>query len=76
LSQNKDLVGIYVARGEAEAQVIKSLLESYGIPSVFKTQAALSTYVFAVDGMGQVSVMVRAEDAEAAQELVKGEENV
>jgi len=76
LNRNKDLVEIYVAMGEAEAQVIKSLLESYGIPSVFRSQAALSTYVFAVDGMGQVSVLVRAEDAEAARELVKGENDV
>ncbi len=74
MSQNK-LVEVYVAKGEIEAQVIKSLLENFGIPSLLKSQAAASVHVFAVDDMGAVSIMVRPEDEAAARELVKGENN-
>lgn len=59
--------------GEAQANIIKSLLESFGIPSLLKSPAAPSIHAFAVDDMGQVSVMVRAEDADAARELLEGE---
>lgn len=74
MSQTK-LVEVYVARGGMEAQVIKSLLESYGIPCFLKAQTAQSVHVFAVDGLGQTSVMVRPEDEADARELVKGEDN-
>jgi len=74
LNRNSELVQIYVARGEAEANIIKGLLDSYGIPSIMKAQASPSVHVFAIDGMGQVAILVRAEDADDARELIKGEQ--
>jgi len=74
LSQNSELIQIYVARGEAEANVIKGLLDSYGIPNILKAQASPSVHVFTIDGMGQISIWVRKEDAEDARELIKGEQ--
>jgi hypothetical protein len=74
LNRNSELVEIYVARGEAEANIIKGLLDSYGIPNLLKAQASPSVHVFAVDGMGQVAILVRAEDADDARELIKGEQ--
>jgi hypothetical protein len=74
LNRNSELVEIYIARGEAEANIIKGLLDSYGIPSLLKAQASPSVHVFAVDGMGQVAILVRAEDADDARELIKGEQ--
>ena len=68
------LVEIYVAKGEAEAQIIKGILDSYGIPSLLKAQASPSVHVFTVNGMGQVAILVRAEDADDARELIKGEQ--
>jgi hypothetical protein len=68
------LVEIYVARGEAEAQIIKGILDCYGIPSLLRAQASPSVHVFTVDGMGQVAILVRAEDADDARELIKGEQ--
>jgi hypothetical protein len=56
-----------------EAQVIKSLLESYDIPCFFKMNAAPSVHVFTLDGMGEVSVMVLESMAEKARELIKQE---
>jgi hypothetical protein len=75
LNQSNQFVEVYIAKGEAEAQIIKGLLESYGIPSIFKAQVSPAVHVFAVDGMGQVSILVKPEDAETAKELVKGENN-
>lgn len=74
MNRNSELVQIYVARGEAEANIIKGLLDSYGIPSIMKAQASPSVHVFAIDGMGQVAILVRAEDADDARELIKGEQ--
>ena len=69
------MVEVYRAVGEAEAQIIKSLLESYGISCFLKSNAAPSVHVFAVDGMGEVKVLVREEVAERARELIRGEDN-
>ena len=75
MNQNNDLVQIYVAKGEGEAQIIKGLLESYGIPCMFKPYAAFSASVLVMDGTGQIRIMVKKEDEKDALELVKGEDN-
>ena len=69
------MVEVYRAVGEAEAQIIKSLLESYGISCFLKSNAAPSVHMFAVDGMGEVRVLVREEVAERARELIRGEDD-
>lgn len=73
---NEQLVEVYRARGEAEAQVIKGLLASYDIPCLLQSNAAPSVHMFTVDGMGEVRVMVRESMADEARELIGGEGNV
>ena len=73
MNNNEKLVQVYRAAGEIEAQVIRSLLESYGIPCLLKSEAAPSVHTFAVDGMGEVRVMVWEEVAEKAKRLIRGE---
>ena len=70
MSSDEKLVAVYRASGEMQAQVVKGLLESNGIPCLLKSQAAPSVHAFAVDGMGEVFVMVAAADAEEARKLV------
>jgi hypothetical protein len=53
-----------------EAQVIKSLLESFGIPSVLQSNAAPSVHLLTVNGMSAVNIMVLASAAEQARELI------
>jgi hypothetical protein len=72
LSSKEKMVEVYRAVGEAEAQIIKGLLESYGIPSMLKSMAAPSVHAFVMDGMGEVSVMVWQSAAEKARELIRG----
>jgi len=76
LSKGEKLVEVYKAVGELEAQVIKGLLESYGIPCFLKSHAAPSVHMFAVDGLGEVKVMVGQSGAEKARRLIVGEGRV
>ena len=71
----KKMVEVYRAASEAEAQIIKGLLESCGIFCLLKSNAAPSVHMFAVDGMGEVKVMVWEEAARKAKELIGGEGN-
>ena len=59
--------------GEAEALIIKGLLESNGMPCLLQSNAAPSVHMFTVDGMGEVRVMVEESRAEEAKRLI-GEE--
>jgi len=74
LNKGEELVEVYKAAGEAEAQIIKGLLESNGIPCLLKSLAAPSVHVFTVSGMGEVKVMVLESEAEEARKLVGGKE--
>lgn len=72
MNTERKMVTVYRARGEMEAQVIKGMLESQGIPCFLKSLAAPSVHVFTVDGMGQVEVMVSQPMAEPAKRLIEG----
>lgn len=73
MSKQAEMVEVYRARGEAEALIIKGLLESNGIPCFLKSNAAPSVHVFTIDGMGEVGIMVRESRAEEAKRLIRGE---
>ena len=70
MKNNEKMVQVYHARSEMEAQVIKSLLESYDIPCFFKSNAAPSVHPFTVDGMGEVRIMVLESLAPQARKLI------
>ena len=76
MAKQMKLVEVYRALGEAEALIIKSLLESHGIPSILKSHAAPSVHVFTVDGMGEYKVMVGESKAEEAKRLIGEQESV
>ena len=70
------MIEVYKAKGELEAQVIKGLLESYGIPCLLQSHAASSVHTFAVDGMGEVRILVSEKSADEARRLIRTENNV
>lgn len=70
MSKGEKLVEVYRSSNEMEAQVVKSLLDSFGIPSLLKSNAVASVHMFTVDGMGEVRVMVLDTMAEQARELL------
>jgi len=72
LSRSEPMVEVYRAAGELEAELIKGLLESNGIPCLLKSNAAHSVHMFVVDGLGEVKVMVWERMAEEARQLIEG----
>jgi hypothetical protein len=76
LSRDEELVEVYKARNAMEAQVIKSLLQSFDIPCILKSNAAPSVHMFTMDGMAEVRVMVMASLADAARQLIVSDDHV
>lgn len=70
------MVEVYQAAGELEAQIIKGLLESHGIPCLLKSNAAPSVHTFTFDGMGTVKVVVEESSAGQAKRLIVEKERV
>jgi len=69
------MIEVYRAKGEAEAQIIKGLLESNGIPCLIKSNAAPSAHVFVFNGMGEFRIMVAESTAGEARKLIVGEDH-
>ncbi len=76
MNKSEELVEVYQAVGEAEAQIIKGLLESNGIPCLLKSLAAPSVHVFTLYPMGEIKVMVLESTAEKARKLIRKEDYV
>ncbi len=70
MQKSEKMVEVYHAQNAMEAQVIKSLLESFNIPCFLKSNAAPSVHVLTMDGMGEVKVMVLESLAGRAKELI------
>jgi len=66
------MIEIYRAAGEAEAHIIKGLLETHGIPCILKYSTVPSVF----DSIGEVKVMVSDSIAEEARRLIVRKEHV
>jgi hypothetical protein len=73
-SSRPDLVVISTLQGELVANVIKSHLESEGIPVILKYESAGRVYGITMDGLGQISVLVPRELAEKAKHIIEPQE--
>lgn len=69
-----DWVQIYSAMGEAEAIVIKSILEAEGIEARLVRESIGRIYNIAVDGLGEVKVFVRKEKEEEAKDILNNQD--
>ena len=65
-----NLTVIYTATGQLEAQVIKTHLESEGIPVILRYESAGIVYGLTVDGLGEVKVLVPDSLASIAREII------
>ncbi|MCX5990783.1 MAG: DUF2007 domain-containing protein [Chloroflexi bacterium] len=59
-----------------EAQVMKSHLESEGIPALLRYEGAGLIYGITVDGLGETSVLVPADLSQEAREILRGGEEL
>ena len=76
LNKNGKLVEVYKANTEMEAQVVKGLLASFGIPCILRSNSAPSVHMFTMNGLAQVKVMVPESLADEAKNLIVSENHV
>jgi hypothetical protein len=58
--------------GQAEAVVVKSLLESEGIPTLLRSRIAHSVHPFTVGAQGEVTVLVPRSEVLRSRSLIDG----
>ncbi len=68
--RDEDLVLAHKVWGEPKAQMIKGLIEDFGIPANLVMHAPPSVYPMAVDGLAEVRIMVRAGDLRRARQII------
>lgn len=56
--------------GPAEAEVLKSFLESHGIKCILKGLVVQSVHPFSADGLGEVKIFVGERDYKKAKKLI------
>ncbi len=66
-----ELVVVYTTNGMMRAEIIKSKLESAGIPALLKYESAGPIYGLTIDGMGEVKVLVQKAHEVQARELLQ-----
>jgi len=54
----------------AEAHIIKGLLEFEGIPALIEQEAIGKVYGMTTDGLGQIRVLVSAENKQEAEKIL------
>jgi len=62
---------VHKAWGSAEAEVIKTFLESNDIPCFFKSLVVQSVHPFTSDGLGEIKIFVKESDFETAKKLLE-----
>ncbi len=61
---------IATASGMVKANIIRGRLESQGIETCLRYEAAGSIYGITIDGLGEVRILVPSADSERARELL------
>lgn len=69
--RHEELLLVHEAQGDVEADVIRSLLRSHGIPTLSTGTMTQSVYPFTMDGLGKIKLMVRADDLARAREVIR-----
>jgi len=67
---NGEWVEILITYDPLEAEMIKGLLESGGIPVVLRS-SKISPYPVNIGKIGEIKVLVKKEDQEAAEEVLR-----
>ena len=69
--KNIKLKQVHTAMGSAEAEVVKSLLNSHSIPSLLQSRVVQSVHPFTMNGLGEIKIMVAENDYERAKEIIR-----
>lgn len=71
---SEEWVEVLVTYDPIEAEIIKDLLESGGITVVLRS-SKVSPYPVNIGKIGEIKILVRKEDKETAEKVIKGEED-
>ena len=72
--KQEDLKILVVVDGMVEAEIIKSKLDAFEIPSVLKFEAVGRLLGITMDGLGKVNILVREQDLARAEEIILNRE--
>lgn len=72
MTNNEGWSEVFVTCDSLEAEMIKDILESGGIPVVLRS-ARVSPYPVNIGRIGEIKVLVQDEDKEMAMKVIKGE---
>ncbi len=72
---NSEWVEMLITYDPLEAEMIKDLLESGGIPVVLRS-SKVSPYPVNIGKIGEIKILVKKEDKETAEEVIKGGEDI
>ena len=70
MNMSEEWVEVLVTYDPIEAEIIKDLLESGGIPVVIRS-AKVRPYPVNIGKMGEIKILVRKEDKEEAEKVIK-----
>lgn len=70
----EEWVEVFVTYDPVEAEVVKDLLESGGILVVLRS-LKVSPYPVNIGRMGEIKILVKKEDKEEAEKVIRGEED-
>ncbi len=71
---SEEWVEVFVTYDSVEADIIKDLLESGGISVVLRS-SKVSPYPVNIGKMGEIKMLVKIEDKETAEKIIRGEED-
>ena len=74
MPEDQQLTTVYTANGQPEAEIIKGLLESQGIPAILRYESAGIVYGLTVNGLGQVQIQVPSSLVQEALALIATDE--
>ena len=70
MEDSGDLTVVFRTQSDIEANVVKGLLETHGIPSLLASDVPHTVFPLTVNGLGEVRVSVRRDQAEEAGRLI------
>ena len=69
---SEEWVEVFMTSDPLEAEMIKDILESGDIPAVIRS-SKVRPYPVNIGKMGEIKILVRAEDKEVAEKVIRGE---
>jgi len=66
-----DLIVIFRTQSDVEASVVRGLLEAHGVPTIVASDIPHAIFPLAIDGLGEVRISVREEDADQARHIIE-----